>query len=123
MHHHITQVHQYPLSGVTAFHTEHRGACLTYLVVHALRERPSLAVAGAAGNHHAVKQAGYWPSVEDLNVLGFHIFQGIYNKKLKAIEVCIQGGAPNTGMLNRVGLVNGEAVRGLDRVGGVFSRH
>jgi hypothetical protein len=41
--------------------------------------------------------------VEDLNVLGFHIFQGIHHKELQAGEIGVQGVAPNIWMLNRVG--------------------
>jgi hypothetical protein len=38
-----------------------------------------------------------------LDVLGFHIFQGIHHQKLQAGEIGIQGLAPNKWMLNRVG--------------------
>jgi hypothetical protein len=38
-----------------------------------------------------------------LNILGFHIFQGIHHKELQSGEIGVQGVAPNTWMLNRVG--------------------
>ena len=62
-----------------------------------------LAVAGATGHNDPVEKGGDGGGVEDLNVLGFHIFQGIHHKELQAGEIGVQGLAPNTWMLNRVG--------------------
>jgi hypothetical protein len=71
--------------------------------MHALRKRAGLAVAGAAGQDHTVEEGGDGGGIENLNVLGFHIFQGIHHQKLQAGEIGVQGLAPNKWMLNRVG--------------------
>ncbi|MEN9772708.1 MAG: hypothetical protein RJA58_1351 [Pseudomonadota bacterium] len=103
---HIPQVHQHPLAGVRPFHAQHGGADLSNLVVHAFCECTGLAVAGATGEHHAVEEGGDGGGVENLDVLGFYVLQGIYHKELQAGEISVQGGAPNRWMLNRVGLAS-----------------
>ena len=94
VHDHIAQVHEYPLTGVRSFHAQHRGAGLSNFVVHAFRECAGLAVAGTTGEHHAVEEGGDGGGVEDLNVLGFYIFQGIHHEELQAGEISVQGVAP-----------------------------
>jgi hypothetical protein len=77
--------------------------------MHALGQRAGLAVAGAAGHDHAVEEGGDVGGVEDLDILGFYIFQGIHYKELQAGEISVQGVAPNKWMLNRVGLASRNA--------------
>ena len=113
---HIAQVHQHPLTGIRSFHAQHRGSGLSNFVVHAFCECAGLAVAGTTGEHHAVEEGGDGGGVEDLDVLGFYIFQGIHHKELQAGEISVQGVAPNRWMLNRVGLVSRTAC-GINRVG------
>ena len=71
--HHITEVHQHPLASVGALYAEHLRAGLANFVVHAFCKGPGLAVAGAAGHDHAVKEGGDGGGVKDLNVLGLDI--------------------------------------------------
>ena len=57
------------------------------LVAHVRGQRPGLAVRGAGGDDHAVEQIGLAGGVEDPDVLGLDVVEGVDDDALQFSEI------------------------------------
>lgn len=82
MHHCVDAVEQHPFAGFFAFDVADDAACFFDFFAHVVSKRAGLPVTGAAGNYHAVKQAGHAGGVKYHDVLRLNVFKGIDNNGL-----------------------------------------
>ena len=79
VHEHIGQVHQDPLSAIHAFDPERSFPGEFAFLDHALRHRLDLPIGVATGDNHCVRDAGQLADVQNTDVPGLQILQGMYD--------------------------------------------
>ena len=80
MHYDVTEIDQYPVAGLLAFHTQGPEFVVTQGVQHPVRHGLHMAVGGTADNDHKVGDIGQGPHVQGHQFLALHVLQhGTYS--------------------------------------------
>ena len=77
MHNDIPEIHQHPITGINAFHTERHVTEFFGVFHHVIGDGFHMAIRGAAGDDQGIRHIGHLAHIQLHNIFSFQIFERI----------------------------------------------